>query len=532
MTTKKQIQTTISHNKGIAATYIRISDPRQSAGFSEENQLEKAIIYAEERNLILKNNLIFKEEASASMPQNITIIEEREEENFYLRPKLQKLLIEAKENSFTDLIVFSRDRLSRNVEAALLIENILNRCGVTIHYTKPGETLNSDNTNINRLMHIILSSIAEFEGNIISIRVKDGNKACFEKGFWPGGKAPLGYSLSEIKISESKKNSKLSISNLDKIYIEEIFNLYLIGNGYINIAKIMNLKYPSIEWTKSKIEHIIKNQTYTGQIAWDRRGGRNNPKKHTTHYLAPMDKKLTIITDDIFDEVIDIRKKRASTCDPCMYTTPYLLKNILFCGTCNEKMIPKNPGRNKDNVYICKCKTKRDTNFRIRQDLVENYFLQHLSDLFSTKNKDKLEEHYEKYVNMLNSKKLEYEAAISELKDRMDDLEDYLAKLEFEIIKTKYQFVREAVHNQISLHKNIHSEYGNLKTYFENKIALPIPALDNYLSIREKLLTQIFSPSDESLHLKRRFILKFIERVDIFTNISTKQILDFKISFI
>lgn len=531
MTRKSQIQTIQSQDKCIAATYIRVSDPRQSDGFSKENQLEKALKYAEEKNLILEDDLIFKEDVSASMPQNIIIIEEKEEDNFYLRPELQKLLITAKENRFTELIIFSRDRLSRNVEAALLIENILNRCGVTIHYTKPGETLNSDNTNINRLMHLILSSIAEFEGNVLASRVKDGNKACFEKGFWPGGKAPLGYVLNKINISESKKNSKLEMSNLDKIYIEEIFQLYLIGNGYIAIAKIMNSKYPSIKWTKSKIEYIIKNQTYTGQIAWDRRGGRQNPIKHKNFYLAPINEDLSIITKDTFNEIIDIRNKRALTCDPCMYTTPFLLKNILFCGTCNEKMIGKNPGKNKKNVYICECITKQNTKLRIPQSYVEYYFFNYLSQLFSTKNKDNFEKYYEEYTKNLNSKKLEYETAFLELERRIDNLKDYIAKLEFELIVTKNCDITEAMNNQLSLHKNIYSEYEKLKAYFKNKIELLTPTLDNYLSIREKLLTEIFSHNDESLNLKRRFVLEFIERIDVIFDKTTKQIRDLNITF-
>lgn len=531
MTRKSQIQTTLSQDKSIAATYIRVSDRRQSDGFSEENQLDKAIKYAEEKNLILEDDLIFKEEVSASMPQNITIIEEKEEDNFYLRPELQKMLITAKESKFTELIIYSRDRLSRNVEAALLIENILNRCGVTIHYTKPGETLNSDNTNINRLMHLILSSIAEFEGNVLSSRVKDGNKACFEKGFWPGGKAPLGYTLDIINISDSKTNSKLEISNLDKIYIEEIFQLYLIGNGYITIAKIMNLKYPSIKWTKSKIEYIVKNQTYTGQIAWDRRGGRQNPVKHKNFYLSPINKDLSIITKDTFNEIIDIRNKRALTCDPCMYTTPFILKNLLFCGTCKKKMLAKNPGKNKENVYMCECITKQNTKLRIPQSYVEYYFFNYLNQLFSTKNKDNLEKYYKEYADNLNSKKLEYETALLELESRMDNLQKYIANLEYEVIVTKDHAIIEAINNQILLHKNIYSEYENLKADFKNKIELLTPTLDNYISIREKLLTEIFSHNDEYLNLKRRFVLEFIERIDIVFDKTTKQIRDLNITF-
>ncbi|MBM7616307.1 DNA invertase Pin-like site-specific DNA recombinase [Alkaliphilus hydrothermalis] len=197
----------------------------------------------------------------------------------------------AKDKKFKYFIVYSRDRLTRNVYEHFAIKQLFRQNKITLCYSKPGEYSTNDpdfsdekgdskpENYIENLIEIVLASISELESSIISSRVKLGNKTCAEKSLWPGGKIPFGYMTEDKKMKGRKRvNSILKPIPYDSEIVREIYELYTnCGYSYRELADKMNKKYPFKTWSKGSIESILRNEVYKGYIIWGRRGGRRNP---------------------------------------------------------------------------------------------------------------------------------------------------------------------------------------------------------------------------------------------------------------
>lgn len=356
----------------VAAACIRVSTPKQSkTGYSKDNQIELAKSYANSKGWTLPETLIFTEDKSASKISNKYTNTEDFIENFNSRPEFKDLLIAAQKKSFSHLILYSRDRATRVLQENIALEMFLKLNGIDIHYTKIGEQLKSDDNDMSRFINIILSSVAEYEASLISSRVKEGNRNCILKGFWAGGREPLDYNRKYL--SPDSKNTTLSKSNFESDLVETIFNLYLNGYGYKAIADIMNQHYKFEYWTKSKIRGIIGNETYTGKLVWNRRSGkRNNFKKNSKVIFSPEIDGCKIIEHDLWKETVSSREIRNKSKDAFYYNTPFILKHKLYCPYCKNKLLfPKNPGKNKSNIYMCKAS---NCNYKIKADTAHSLF--------------------------------------------------------------------------------------------------------------------------------------------------------------
>lgn len=219
-----------------AAAYLRVSSERQKKeGFSIEAQELLAQEYSKSNNWILSDNLIFREDSPAAKVDGQSFESTFMNERFKDRPELCRLLDAAQRNVFKHLIIQSRDRFARSVEDMIALELFLRACKIDVHYVKEGENFdNPDPTKeeesesksrnqINRLLHIVFTSLAEMEIDLLSTRVRDGAKACVSRGNWPGGRPPFGYVLDT-----AGKKTVLEKSSMESTLVTEVFNLYLL----------------------------------------------------------------------------------------------------------------------------------------------------------------------------------------------------------------------------------------------------------------------------------------------------------------
>lgn len=391
-TTRYQYKSFNSDNNNVAVAYIRVSTKSQEEkGFSLEIQKEKAISYAHENGLILTEDMIFEESKPASKTTNDNFdIADNIHEKLKSRPILSKIIELASERKFSHLIVYTRDRLTRNMQDFITLKTFFAKSSICVHYSRPGEFSKIEDTKINNFLELILASVAELEANTIGIRVKGGNRSCIKNSYWAGGKIPFGYSPAPAP--DSKKNSTLQTNTFEQRIIEEIFNLYThAGYGYRKISKIMNEQYPFITWTKSKIEAIIKNETYTGYITWDRRGGRRNPGKHLEHDKSPFIETACIIPSQQWNDAVALRYKKYELKDSKYYSTPFLLRSKLVCGICGSIMDCKNYGKGKKSVYRCPTSNEKGISELIAEkELLEQHFTDQLKKFFDYKNIDEL----------------------------------------------------------------------------------------------------------------------------------------------
>lgn len=415
-----------TNNKGVVI-YARVSTPEQGEKkFSIDYQIEQSIKYAISKGLVKDYSEIkIVKETKPASTINIKGDEFNLEDSLKSRPRLQEIINIAYEKKFSDLIVYSRSRLTRNVEEFIALQILFKKLNIKLHFSKPGEEANSENNEINKFIDIILASIAELEANNISTRVKSGCRQCVKKGYWAGGKPPFGYKI----VGNEDKNKWLEKYNSYRINkVKEIFNYYVYyGFGYRKIADIMNKTYPNDNWTKNNIEYILKNETYTGHICWDRRGGRRNPGKHNEYIKSPFSSELEVISSEIWEWASELRNKKAKVLDAKYYTTPYLLREKLVCGYCGKIMKTKNYGKNKNKVYKCPTSNNGISELLINKEEVEYKFINALKQIFYYNNLTSL---WDKYKTLISDIKKQHTNALNDIKKHLNKINNLISKTE------------------------------------------------------------------------------------------------------
>lgn len=529
------------NNKEVAAAYVRVSTTKQKeGGYSIENQIESAKKYAKEKGWLLPDRLIFTEDKSASTIDGKEINKNNLTASFKHRPELQKLLNNAQNKNFNHLIIHARDRLSRSLEESIILDVFLKNHNIDINYTKTSENLNNEDEKITRLLDVILSSISELEANILSTRVKEGNRLCIEKGWWAGGNAPFGY-FRKNKCDEltKKTNSFLVKSDFQSKLILKIYNYYLNGLGYKSIAKKMNKEYGFIKWTKSKIETIIKNQTYTGQIAWNRRGGRRNHKKHDNIILSPFNENNEIISKDIWNNTVQFREERNKSKDAFLYNTPFIFKNKLICAKCNRLMKPKNPGKHKSNVYRCATnKIEREIcNCIVPSKIIYEEFRNHIQSLFKIKDYSAF---FTEYNKMFDAKIDELTDFINVIDKKILGCENNLMKIKSTLLEESNYEIKEALKKRKIILSKLLLQYKSTKSLALQKVNTPKINEENFTKLLEKFMPYFFNTTldttivdtDKIQMYRRSFVNTFIDKIIIDYNSKTKKIESMEIIFI
>ena len=106
------------------------------------------------------------------------------------RPALQELLGWVREGD--SVIVYSIDRLARNLQDLLNIVSTLNAKGVSIHFIKDNLTFPPEGTDgASKLYLSILGAVAEFERSIIKERQREGIAKAKVKGVYKGRKPTI-----------------------------------------------------------------------------------------------------------------------------------------------------------------------------------------------------------------------------------------------------------------------------------------------------------------------------------------------------
>jgi site-specific DNA recombinase len=517
-----------------AACYIRVSTKRQSEeGYSVENQRSLAEMLCKEANLSLPEHLIFIDDAPASKSADKEIDKLNLKHNFNNRPEFQRLLASAENGEFKHLITYSRDRITRVLRDAIAIEVFLKKHDIKIHYTRSGEEISSNDDKITTFINTIMNAISEYESALLSSRVKDGNKSCIENGWWSGGSTPFGYVRVYDEESDKKKKHTLLVkSDFDEIPVSKIFCLYSDGYGYRTIASLMNSYFPYIKWTKAKIEAIVKNETYTGTLVWNRRSGRRNGfKKHKENEIVKSTKNkesAKIIDTELWQRCTQIREEHIKSKDPYFFRTSFVLKDKLKCPACATLLKGKNPGNGGDKYYYCpnnECKFKKENNrkFRVDSKYLHSLFTKNILESRNSKDNmtsilNELEQYHNKdidslrkFSSLLDDKIIEYSSRASEIINNLANQSDPKLK--------------KALENQLVLSNKLKEQYNQTKKILcvdldaaKAPFSLSVQDLENIIDKQafEKFDADLFPEYDkvyENSTKVRFFVLNFVESI-------------------
>jgi site-specific DNA recombinase len=411
-----------SKPEGRAIGYTRVStQEQQRTGSSHEVQKELITKYASKNQYDLDCNDIYPETHSASkIKSGIS------SEVLTGRPILQHVINMAKDKEFKYLICYSHDRLSRSFPEFLALKALLKKQDVELVFVKPGENMDSNNSILDKFFELMLSNMAQLEAQVIGLRVKGTGVTNTRLGYSVGGKTAFGYKLKNPLMTKRNEYVKSEKSPI----IEEIFFLYLNGYNCENIAEKIKSKYHgenSRMWTKGTIASILRNRNYTGTFVWNK---KCRCITGLTDDLVVCEKKnLAIVGKDIFESVSEIKSRQKGS-SAKYFSTPFLLRDKLICGMCGSCLKPKNFGKDKTNIYYCKCdSTLQYWTLRIPQPFIENFVLETIEDsmkaLLSTSN---LDGYYDTYSNLYDNEKHSLEIDKKNIDEKLSSYSQIRAK--------------------------------------------------------------------------------------------------------
>ncbi|WP_102262848.1 recombinase family protein [Mesobacillus jeotgali] len=267
------------------------------------------------------------------------------------RKELFEILAAAEQRQFDILLVYSTDRLGRQVEF-LPFYGQLEENNVQVWSTK--EQRVSGTEHIDTLKQFIGLWMAEGESRKTSMRVKDTFTQLHEAGEYATGNAPYGYKKVDtgIKRNPNKPNTikKIIIDENESEILKMIFNF--AGNkgwGTPRIAKYLNENgFPNRKrkiWRTSSIYRILRNPVVIGRKPYQRSEKINMKNKKRKEYsykewkLQPFNPELVLIPEELFTKVQELTTNRGyekKTDIPL--NSNVLLSGIIYCGDCENKL--------------------------------------------------------------------------------------------------------------------------------------------------------------------------------------------------
>jgi len=134
------------------------------------------------------------------------------------RPGLQEALVAVRAYNAGTLLVASRDRLSRDIVTATMIERGLNRSGTSI---VSADGLGNGDSPAEVFIRTVVNGMAQYGRAVISERTRAALRLKVSRGEKTGGAAPYGYQLArdEIHLVQMKEEMKV-IARIQKLHKE------------------------------------------------------------------------------------------------------------------------------------------------------------------------------------------------------------------------------------------------------------------------------------------------------------------------
>ena len=257
-----------------AVGYVRVSTEEQhSKGYGLEVQKEEITNYSNSKNIVLEK--IYEDPGYSGSEMS--------------RPALMRLFEDSKEGRFKYLIVYKTDRLARDNYLSWWIEKELKKNNIElISITEPYRLDDPSG----RLFFAMISAFADYEREIIKMRMESGRNQKAKNGGYAGGNLSFGYSVKEGKL--------LIIGDEAKV-VMKIFKDYAQGKSMGSIADELNRTEIQTKrngkWYPVTIQSILANPLYAHSIKYN---GIESKGVHEP-----------IVSKRLFNRVQELRGKRS-----------------------------------------------------------------------------------------------------------------------------------------------------------------------------------------------------------------------------
>ena len=474
----------MNEERKVAGIYIRVSTEDQAReGFSLGEQKEKLLQLCK-----FKEYEVFKVYEDAGISAK----------DMAHRPAFQEMLADMKKGKINYIVAYKLDRVTRSVRDLEELIAVLEKHNCYLVCDR--DDVNTSTAN-GRFFVRMLTVLSQLEIEIVSERTKFGLNGAIKSGHLPGT-IPLGY--------KKDGNKKTIIDETTKDIVIRIFNMYLEGKSYQQIANI--LKEEKVlapkQWRDSTIEKIIENRVYMGDYEQYKRIG----KLQSIEPIIYMNVVEPIISRAVWEEAQSQKEKnqRAYARDRV-----YLFFQKLKCPKCNNIMKCKGSGGTKKkymyyNCEHCKIYYREDKIEECLEDFildlveydmsVKKYFFPILADKKET-NTEKLDKEIDILQKQKERIKKAYLSGIVEMEDFSED---------YKIIEEKLSILEKKKYETLNL---------NSITFTPQQL-MADRDIEREKLIKNKNLNEIIKAewNKKSKEEKQEFISKFIESMKLIKN--------------
>ena len=407
----------MDNERKIAGVYIRVSTEDQAReGFSLGEQEEKLLALCKFKDLEVYK--VYKDAGISA-------------KDMEHRPQFQEMLKDMKDGKINYIVAYKLDRITRSVRDLEELISVLEQYNCFLLCDR--DDVNTSTAN-GRFFVRMLTVLSQLEIEIVSERTKFGLNGAIKSGHIPGQR-PFGYKSADDK--------KMIIDNATRPYIEKIFDLYLEGKSFQQIANYFeeNNIYPKKKWKDTTIQKIIDNKIYMGDYEQYKRIGKQENLEPITY----MNVVEPIISRAKWEECQRQKERNQRT-----YTRDriYTFFQRLKCPNCSRIMKCKGSGgtKRKYMYYTCEhCHINFNENHvelllkdfiydLLEYDMaVKKFFLPVLEDKSSNIDTSTIDKEIRELQKQRDRIKQAYIKGIVEIDDFKEDyklIEDKLSNLE------------------------------------------------------------------------------------------------------
>ncbi len=472
----------MDNERKTAGVYIRVSTEDQAReGFSLGEQEEKLLQLCNFKELEVYK--VYKDSGISA-------------KDMEHRPQFQAMLKDMKEGKINYIVAYKLDRITRSVRDLEELISVLEQYNCFLLCDR--DDVNTSTAN-GRFFVRMLTVLSQLEIEIVSERTKFGLNGAIKSGHIPGQR-PFGYTKSEDK--------KMIVDNATRPYVEKIFDMYLEGKSFQQIANYFkeNNIYPKKKWRDTTIQKIIDNKIYMGDYEQYKRIG----KQENLEPIVYMNVVEPIISRAKWEECQKQKERNQRT-----YTRDriYTFFQRLKCPSCGRIMKCKGSGGSKRKYmyYTCEhCHINFNENYV--EELLESFIYDLLEYDMAVKKfflpilEDK--------NNKIDTTTIDKE--IRTLEKQRDRIKQAYIKgiVEMEDFKEDYKLIEDKLANL----ENKKLELVNLETFnYSPHELLAERDLEREKMIRLDTLNSLLKSkwNDMDKSEKQEFISKFIDTIEI-----------------
>ena len=472
----------MDNERKVAGVYIRVSTEDQAReGFSLGEQEEKLLQLCKFKELEVYK--VYKDAGISA-------------KDMEHRLQFQEMLKDMKEGKLNYIVAYKLDRITRSVRDLEELISVLEQYNCFLLCDR--DDVNTSTAN-GRFFVRMLTVLSQLEIEIVSERTKFGLNGAIKSGHIPGQR-PFGYKSADDK--------RMVIDNATRPYVEKIFDMYLEGKSFQQIANYFkeNNIYPKKNWKDTTIQKIIDNKIYMGDYEQYKRIG----KQENLEPVVYMNVVEPIISRAKWEECQRQKERNQRT-----YTRDrvYTFFQRLKCPNCSRIMKCKGSGGTKRKYMYYTCE---HCHINFNEDHVEHLLRDFIYDLleYDMAVKKFFLPVLEDKTNNIDTTSIDKE--IRDLEKQRNRIKDLYIKgiVEIDDFKEDYKLIEDKLANLES--KKL--ELVNLETFnYSPHELLAQRDLEKEKMIRLDTLNSVLKTKWNGMDKseKQEFISKFIDTIEI-----------------